>query len=264
MKYYEDMVDMGCFSRSELVSRLALKEATAASLLLQYQKKGYIERVRHDLYVAISIENKQPVLSRYEIGSRLFPDASVSHHSAFEVYGYANQVFYEVYVKTNSRFKEFEYGDVVYRRIAPKEPIQIQKAHGVKVTSVEQTVIDSISAVEKIGGLEELIRCLVLIPYLNVDKLLTALATYKNGFLYQKSGFLMEQLNGSLGLSDSFFQECKKHVPKADRYLTKDHSDCVLHRDWRLIGPKDITKKINKGVTDYDEKSQTNSSAGDL
>ena len=46
-------------------------------------KNGYIERVRRDLYAAISVETKQPVLSRYQIGSRLAADAYLSHHSAF-------------------------------------------------------------------------------------------------------------------------------------------------------------------------------------
>jgi len=252
IKYYEAMADMGCFSRSELTNCLALKEATAASLLLQYQKKGYIERVRHDLYVAISIENKQPILSRYEIACRLFPDACVSHHSAFEVYGYANQVFYEVYVTTNSRFKNFEYDGVTFHRVAPKNTVQVQKVNGVMVTSIEQTVIDSISAIEKIGGLEETLRCLVLIPSLDEEKLLNTLAVYKNGFLYQKTGFILEQLNDSFGFSDAFFQECKRHIPKADRYLTRDRNDYVLHHDWRLIGTKDIKKIIEKGVAEYD------------
>ena len=151
MKYYESMVKMGSFSRSELGEALHLGDTTVATLLQQYQKKGYIERVRHDLYVVISIENKQPVLSRYEIGGRIFTDACVSHHSAFEVYGYANQVFYEVYVTTKSRFKDFEYDGITYRRVAPKGNVQRETVRGVQVTGIEQTVIDSINAVDIIG-----------------------------------------------------------------------------------------------------------------
>ena len=198
MKYYESMANIGCFSRSELAEALHLGDATVATLLQQYQKKGYIERVRHDLYVVISIENKQPVLSRYAIGGRIFSDACVSHHSAFEVYGYANQVFYEVYVTTGSRFKDFEYDGITYRRVAPKGNVQKETVSGVRVAGIEQTVIDSINAVDKIGGLEELLRCLSLIPYLNEEKLLLALAEYKNGFLYQKAGFYWSSFAQSL------------------------------------------------------------------
>ena len=127
MKYYECMVEMGCFSRSELAHRLNCGNATAANILGQYVKKGYIERVRHDFYVVISLETKQPVVSRYEIGSRLFPGACISHHSAFEVYGYANQVFYDVYVTCRNRFKSFDYENTTYRRVAPKGNVQTQK-----------------------------------------------------------------------------------------------------------------------------------------
>lgn len=251
MKYYECMVDMGCFSRSELARRLNCGNATAANILSQYVKKGYIERVRRDFYVVISLENKQPVLSRYEIGSRLFPDAIVSHHSAFEVYGYANQVFYDVYVTCNNRFKMFDYDNVTYRRIAPKGNVLTQKTNGVTVTTIEQTVIDSIYALDKIGGLEELLRCLLLIPSLNESRLRSALEVYGNGFLYQKTGYLLEQLNDTFKLSPSFITLCKERVPRADRYLTKEHSGYVYNPEWRLVAPRDVTRIINKGVNSY-------------
>ncbi len=89
MKNYETIVELGCFSLGELAKKLNCCIPTATSLIQKYLKKGYIERVRRDLYVAISIETKQPVLSRYQIGSRLAEDAYLSHHSAFEVSVYA-------------------------------------------------------------------------------------------------------------------------------------------------------------------------------
>ena len=61
------------------------------------------------------METKQPVLSRYQIGSNLFPDACITHHSAFEVFGYGSQVFYECYVATDKRFHDFEYDGVLYQ-----------------------------------------------------------------------------------------------------------------------------------------------------
>lgn len=251
MKHYERMVDLACFSRGKLAAKLNCGDATAASILQQYQKKGYIERVRHNFYVVISIENRQPIISRYEIGSRLFPDACVSHHSAFEVYGYANQVFYEVYVTTGSRFKNFTYDGVNYHRVAPKGKIQVQKTGGITITGIEQTVIDSINAVEKIGGLEEFLRCLVLVPSLNELNLLLALENYNNGFLYQKTGFILEQLNDLFRLSSDFYNSCKARIPKADRYLTKDRDGYIYHSQWRLIGPGDVKRIIAKGTSAY-------------
>ena len=94
MKHYEKLLAKGSFSREQLIEIVGT--ATAANqVIYEYQKKGLIEKVKRDFYVVISMETKQPVLSRYQIGSNLFPDACITHHSAFEVFGYGSQVFYE-------------------------------------------------------------------------------------------------------------------------------------------------------------------------
>ena len=252
MKNYEKVIDLGCFSLGELAKKLNCCISTAASLIQAYMKKGYIERIRRDLYVAVSIETKQPILSRYQIGCHLAQDAYLSHHSAFEVYGYANQVFYEVYVATETRFTDFVYNGIMYHRIAPKTNAVTAITNGIKVTSVEQTVVDSICDIEKIGGLEETIRSILLIPSLNADKLLEALKNANNGFVYQKCGYILEGLNDSLHLPDNFFAECEKHISNAKRYLTKDHTGYILHKNWKLFAPENIKKIIDKGVSEYD------------
>ena len=252
MKNYETIVELGCFSLRELAKKLNCCVSTAASLVQAYIKKGYVERIRRDLYVAVSIETKQPILSRYQIGCHLAQDAYLSHHSAFEVYGYANQVFYEVYVAAAARFTDFVYNGILYHRIAPKINADINIINGVKVSSVEQTVVDSICDIEKIGGLEETIRSILLIPSLNADKLLEALKNTDNGFVYQKCGYILEGLNDSLHLPDSFFDECEKHISNAKRYLTKEHTGYVRHKKWMLFAPENIKNIIDKGVSEYD------------
>lgn len=252
MKNYEKMVELGCFSLGELAKKLNCCIPTAASLIQKYLKNGYIERVRRNLYAAISIETRQPVLSRYQIGSRLAEDAYLSFHSAFEVYGCANQVFYEVYVATKTRFSDFVYNGILYHRTAPKSDASVNTVNGVKVSSVEQTVVDSICDMEKIGGLEEIIRCIMLVPSLNAQKLLEELQNTGNGFVYQKCGYILEGLNTSLHLPDSFFAECAKHISDAKRYLTKEHTGYVWHKKWKLYAPESVKSIVNKGVSDYD------------
>lgn len=151
MKHYEKLIELGCFSRNDLIA-ITGSDAAANSLIHDYLKKGFIERVRRDLYTVISIETKQPIPTRYQIASRLFDDACVSHHSAFEYYGYANQVFYEIYVTTQNRFQSFEYDGVTYHRIASRYEASAELSGDVRVTGLERTVIDSINDFEKIGG----------------------------------------------------------------------------------------------------------------
>ena len=63
--------------------------------------------MRRNLYAVISMETGQAIPNRYQIASRVTDDACVSHHSAFEYYGYANQVFYDVYFTTEKRVRPF-------------------------------------------------------------------------------------------------------------------------------------------------------------
>ena len=196
MKHYEKLLELGCFSIKDL-KQITGSEAAAKWICREYQKKGYIAHVKRDLYVAISLETQQPIVSRYVIASHISEDAVVSYHSAFEFYGYSNQVFYETHVTSESRFRDFEYDGVRYRRVAPRITGGITAMNGTRVTTLERTVIDSINLFEKIGGLEELLRCLALIPALDESALMDCLAEYESGFLYQKRAISCQHLQAA-------------------------------------------------------------------
>jgi len=254
MKYLDKLVEMGSFSRQDIVA-LTGNEHAAHSLLYAYTNAGYIERIRRDLYTVISLETKQPIANRFVIATHIAEDACVSFHSAFEYYGYANQVFYEVYVTTESRFSGFTYDGVTYTRVSPRiHSGTITTDTGVRITDLERTVVDSIYAFQKIGGLEELLRCLMLVPALRADKLLTYLNDYGQANLYQKTGFILMQFSEQLGLPQTFFDICRSKIPKAKKYLYSERAlrstRFVLHEDWMLFAPGDLKSIVSKGV-DY-------------
>lgn len=56
MKYYEELLDLQTFTRTDLV-KLTGSEAAAMSLIYDYQKKGYIERVKRDYCKSIQKED---------------------------------------------------------------------------------------------------------------------------------------------------------------------------------------------------------------
>lgn len=252
MKYLDKLFDFGCFSRQDVVM-VTGNEQAAHSLLHDYLNCGYIERIRRDLYTVISFETKQPVANRFMIATHLADDACVSHHSAFEYYGYANQVFYEIYVTTASRFSEFKYDGVTFKRVSPriKSGCEITNT-GIRISGLERTVIDSIYGFDKFGGLEELLRCLTLVPTLRSDKLIAFLDAYGQANLYQKAGFILMQFSEQFGLPTSFFDYCMSKIPKSKKYLYTEKDALskyfTLHDEWQLFAPDNLLEIINKGV----------------
>ena len=252
MDLYKKLAALRCFTHSDMV-QLTGSESAAMWNIKRYLKKGYIERVRRNLYAVISLETEQPIPNRFQIVSRIANDSFVSHHSAFEFYGYANQVFYEVYFSTEKKVRSFDYDGLHYQPALWRGNNNVTETNsGVRVTSLERTVIDSIADLTKIGGLEELLRCIALIPSLDETKLLETLEAHGHKQLYQKTGYILEAYKDALSLSDMFFLECVKCSSSSKTYLFDKQDDFVFHRKWLLYAPNDLRKLIDKGVNDYD------------
>lgn len=249
MKYLKELLKMQCFTRAD-VEQLTGSASAANSLLANYHKKGYVNLVKRNLYVAVSMETGQSVASRYFIGSHIKDCSYLSHHTAFEYHGLANQVFYEVYVSGEKRFAQFKYDDVSYYHVAPRIHTGVdEKPDGVRVTDMERTVLDSINDFERIAGLEELLHCLELVPYLDEKKLLAYLELYGKQVLYQKTGYLLSHLKKELRLSDDFFEACACRIEKSVRYLYHgiEHEPNLFDRRWRLFVPLNLMKLVSQG-----------------
>ncbi|MCL2359128.1 MAG: transcriptional regulator [Candidatus Bathyarchaeota archaeon] len=245
MKYYSELAKMQCFTKIDL-QKIVGNKNTTGSILKQYQKKNYIKQIKRNLYATVSLETDELIATRYKIATTITKDAYLSHHTAFEYYGCANQVFNTVYVSGKTRFTTFKFDDIDYKYLYPRLTVGIVKnPDGIRVTDMERTTLDSINDFEKIAGLEEVLQCLELIPYIEENKLLEYLKLYNKHFLYQKTGYILSQLKNPLRLSDNFFDKCKHHIGQSVRYLHKDFistesSEVVFDKHWQLFVPKKL------------------------
>lgn len=249
MKYYEDFLKLGCFSFEEAVDVVGL-EATAKSLLQQYTKKGYVVKIKKGLYAAVNLLDREPVPNKFVIATKVTETAVVSHHSAFEFYGYTNQVSYNMTVTSESKFNDFEFNGFHYTRLQPAVSCGIAKyPTGECVTDIERTVLDCINDFEKNMGFEELIQCISAIPFLNEKKMLTYLEEYNKCFLYQKTGFIMEHFKYEFDISATFLKICKTKSGNSSRYLmkgiSKDNMD--FNNNWHLTIPHNLWRNIVGG-----------------
>ena len=246
MKYYSDLLALGCFTRQDIVY-LTGNYDTAGTLLKNYQKKGYIQSIKRNLYVAINIAENEPVATKYQIATHITPTAYVSHHTAFSYYGCANQVSCQVDVSSETPFVSFDFGGNIYTYIASRirDGIVI-RPDGVMITDMERTVLDGINDYEKIMGLEELLRCIALLPSINENKLLEYLTAYDKQILYQKVGYILRHFKQEYHLSDEFFSLCATHIGKSTRYLTANRRG-VYDKTWRMVVPDNLQSFISKG-----------------
>ena len=207
-------------------------------------------KIRSNLYALVDPSTNDIYSTKFEIASNISKSSFICFHSALEYYGIANQVFNGVTVGSLTKFNDFTFNDneFVYKPAKSLILVNDVASEGIRVTSLEKTIVDCIDEISFSGGIEEVLNALEQIKYLNESKLIDALDEYNKMFLYQKVGYLLEIYNGQLNLTNDFFDKCKSHVTNKVNYLMKDEFKKVsLNKDWNLLVPHDIQSRINGG-----------------
>lgn len=216
---------------------------------------GMASMIRKNLYTCISGETGAPVANRFQIASRITGTSYVTHHSAMEFYGITDQVFYDVYVASDSEFKSFSFDGYTFRYIKPRISEGVDApaySGGVHVTDRERTLLDSIKDMDRISGPEEVVANIESMRKVNEDKLVKYLSLYGNQFLYQKTGFLLSKLQDKLGLSESFFSLCQEKAGKSTRYLLGGYKTGRFSSEWGLVVPENLFQEKKGGMLNAD------------
>ena len=226
---------------------------SARSAIKRLMKEGMVAKIRNNLYTCISGETGAPVANRFQIASKITPTSYVSHHTAMEYYGITNQVYYDVYVASETSFREFEFDGYTYRYVASNDMEGVETpafSGGIRITNIERTLVDSVKDMDKIAGIEEVIQDIGSVKHMQEKRVLKYLKLISNQFLYQKMGFLLSGHKEQIGLSDEFFDICKSQIGKSKRYLTKDMSGGQYIDEWKLVVPENIYNMKNGVIED--------------
>ncbi len=252
MNLYYELLQYPVFSMKE-VSSFYESEKSARKALSKLVKDNMVAKIRNGLYTCVSGESGGPVADRFQIGSAITPTSYISHHTAFEYFGIYDQIYYDVYVSSETRFHDFEFDGYTYhciKSISNSGVTNPQFSGGIRVTDKERTIIDAVKDINKISGLEEVVECIASVRILNEEKLVEYMKKIGSPFLYQKMGFLAELLKDEWKLSDKFIDLCKKKKGKAKRYITTPITNGVYSSDWSLIYPKNINRTKNGVMED--------------
>lgn len=155
-----------------------------------------------------------------------------------------------MYVSSETSFRSFKFDGYTYHYITSRSLEGIEKPEysgGIAVTDLERTLVDSVKDMDKIAGMEEVVQDIKSMHRMQEKRLLKYMELYQNQFLYQKMGFLLSGNRKQLGLSEKFFEVCKKHIGKSKRYLTCDMESGRYNDDWKLVIPEQLNS-IKNGV----------------
>ena len=255
MKYYEQFLRMEVFNFSD-VEQMTGSADSAKNLLNRYTQKGFVKKVRRNLYYCVNLENRDSTANRFVIGSNINRTAYISHHSAFEYHGHAHQTFYEISVASEKVFRNFEFEGITYKYIKShfENGVMVPETNSkIRVTDLEKTVIDCIKSIDLAGGTEELFQCMDSVLTLNNDKLFEYLNLYDMQFLYQKAGYIFEKHQKDFGVKDELIRTCLKKVGSSIRYFDEDAraGNGMLVKKWNLIVPASRVKDSSQGVTEF-------------
>lgn len=250
MNVYTKLAKHPVFSIED-AKKLTGNEKTAYSQLGRLMKKGLVKKIRKNIYSPVNPTTGQTVATRYQIACAITDTSYISHHSAFEYYGLANQVFYEVYVSSEKKFNHFEFNHVTYKYVASRMQegvVGAKNTTGVRITDLERTVVDSIRDFNKIGGFEELLNCLEGIYYLDENKLKKYLSIYDTQGLYQRVGYLLDHYRKEMQISREFIEYCKSKIRKSRRYLVSDLKEkSSYNKEWELMVPEGLFEITEQG-----------------
>jgi len=248
-KYLEELHKMRLFRLDE-VQTLIGNSNSAKDLLMNYKKQGLVVQIRRNLYSVTEMATKTTATTKYEIGSAISSSSYLSYHSALEYHGIAQQVFYTMYISSDSRFNDFDFEETSYTYCKSNIPKGIETPSMdslVRVTDLERTIVDCLDRTDRVGGLEELVHCLSMITYLNENKLLDYLAAYRKAFLYKKVGFVLHIFQNELKLSNDFIAFCHQKGSAHVKYLTDPEESDTYYKDWHIYAPKNMLSYLEQG-----------------
>lgn len=228
---------------------------SARSAVKRMKKEKMVAKIRNNMYTCISGETGAPVANRFQIASHITPTSYVSHHTAMEYYGITDQVFYDVYVSSETSFRDFTFDGYTYRYVASKSLEGVEKpafSGGIAVTNIERTIVDCVKDMDKIAGVEEVVQNIESVQLMQEKRLLKYLEFFQNQFLYQKIGYLLSEQQEKIGLSEEFFESCKKQIGKSKRYLTREQEGGRYNDEWKLVVPEDLYDMKNGEMSDAD------------
>jgi len=207
------------------------------------REKGYFQKIKKGVYAVVppNLVGEDFNPDKFLVAGKVKDDYYISHHSALELHGMAQSTYNRVWVTTKNPAKHFDYKSISYRFITTKYYFGITEVNRqgtkIKVSDREKTFLDCTRKIKYVGGLEELMKSLNNFPSLNWEKLLNYLGRFGENKLFQKTGFILDNLE--FKVPEELKEKLSKEVSNKTYYLDKNKESRHV-KEWNLMVPKNF------------------------
>jgi len=195
MKFSEYLSTHHAFTTSDLMASMDSPTAAEKQLRLAI-RAGKVRRARRGLLVSNYGPFEGAVIDPPELIAALDKDAVASYHSALELYGVAHNVSFVYQFRSDAIKSRFAFGVVRYlpagRVGDTKWKLKRTNTTYVRLTTREQTIVDCLDKPSRAGGVEEVVRSLTALFYVDVEELIT-LVGQRTPATASRVGWLLEQ-----------------------------------------------------------------------
>ena len=253
------------FTRAEFAAAFGhpASAANVTSLLRHHLRAGNIKRVSREVFAAVPahLAAERMVIDRFAAAGKLRTDGVLGFHSALELHGIAYSDFNEVQVISAGRTELVELPFGACRFVTPpKALVTAGKADyltttmdrqgvAVRVTAVERTLVDVLHRPELAGGVEEVLKSLDLVRYLDPAKVADYVELLDNRSIASVSGWWLVKRRGALGVTDEVLARLRARLPRSKHYaLGAQSGHAVLVEPWRVLLPREAVDAAFEGV----------------
>jgi predicted transcriptional regulator of viral defense system len=232
--------------------------ATTRSILRQHVRAGRLLHVRRGLYAVVprGISAEHVEIDPFLLASRIAPDSVIAYHAALQLHGRAHSLSRRLTYLTCTRAKPFEFRGTAFVPV-PVRPslrrlpdlggglVEVRRGSlGVRVTTLERTLVDVLDAPRHGGGWEEIWRSLESVEYFDADAVTDYALKLGSAVTVAKVGFFLEQHREELMIEEGHLERLREHAPARPTYLErgKRESGKLLAR-WNLVVPERVLNR---------------------
>ena len=216
------------------------------NLLYRMKRDGRLRALTKGIYTGAFAAAP---LNRYSVPGKLRRDAVVAFHSALELHGVANQVFQTVYYLSAQPRKDLVFDGATYHCVTPPRRLpgarrlvfQVEETPDhVRVTGRERSIVDCLMFLEYSGGVEEVDRCLAMLPSFDFETALAYLKLLRRPWLYARLGYLLDRHADKLFFSGKWRDSMLRRLPRGVAYLGPKRSGYHWVPTWNLMVPETL------------------------